>query len=92
MSKKRIALIVLIIAASLGLGIASAISPSVMAVVEPFFALLVVIGLGAYAVAHTMVAVRRFRERQYGMCVLWLLVALMQAALAIATLDWVFTR
>jgi len=92
MSKKRIALIVLIIAGALGLGIASAMSPSVMAAVEPFMALLLVIGLGAYAVAHTMVAVNRFRERQYGLCALWLLVALIQAVLAIATLDWVFTR
>jgi hypothetical protein len=92
MSKKRIALIVLIIAGALGLGIAAALSPSVMAAVEPFMALFLVIGLGAYAVAHTMVAVSRFRERQYGLCALWLVVALIQAVLAIATLDWVFTR
>lgn len=92
MSKKRIALIVLIIAGALALGIASSLSPSVMAVVEPFMALLLVIGLGAYAVAHTIVAVSRFRERQYGLCALWLVVALLQAVLAIAMLDWVFTR
>lgn len=86
MSKGRIALIVVIIACALALGIASAVSPAIEAAVEPFMVLLVVIGLGAYAVVNAARMVIDFRERRYGSAVFWLLAALILAGIVIAQL------
>lgn len=88
MSKKRIALIIVIIVASAGLGVASAISPTIMAKVEPVMALAVMLGLGVYAVANMVAAVNHFRARRFGWFALLTLMALIQAVLALAALGW----
>jgi hypothetical protein len=90
--KGRIALIVVIIACAFALGIASATSTEIESSVEPFMALLAVIGLGAYAVANAARMVIDFRERRYQWAALWLLAALILAGMVIAALHSVFGR
>ena len=88
MSKKRVALIIVLIVACIGLGVASAISPTIMARVEPVMALAVMLGLGIYAVANMVSAANHFRARQFGWFMLLTLMALIQALLAFAALGW----
>jgi hypothetical protein len=88
--KKTIALIIVIIAASLGLGIASSLSPTVKSAVEPMIAFALMLAFGVYACANFYAAVTRLRAWQFDGFGFALLMALIQAALAFAALGWVF--
>lgn len=92
MSGARIALIIAIIVAAAALGIASALSPKIMSVVEPVIAVVLMLALGVYAVANGHAALNHLRARRFGWFTLLTLVALVQALIVFAVLEWVFKR
>jgi hypothetical protein len=86
-SRTRIALIVVIIVAALGAGVAAALWPDAMSTVDLGMTLLLAIGMSAYAVANVIAAIRNYRARRWGWCAFWLSLALLQMALVVAILD-----
>ncbi|MEQ1776769.1 MAG: hypothetical protein ABL891_23530 [Burkholderiales bacterium] len=88
MPRKTLALIIVIIAAALGLGIASAMVPAVKSAVEPIIGVVLMLAFSVYALKHLYDAVNHLRARHFGRCALSLLIALIQVMLAIAALGW----
>ncbi len=86
-TKKTIALIVLTIVVSVGLAVASIISPTTKSAVYALISLALTFALGAYACVNATAAVQRFRAGQYGWFVFSLLLALLQALFALVALG-----